>query len=210
MTSALRINLGSGPNAIPNWTNVDYAIGARLARIPILGGLVKSIGIFNCDWDSSIVIANLQKRFPWADDSVDIVYSSHTVEHFSKSEGDAFLRECHRVLVPGGIIRIVVPDLSVVVQKYNDGELHAEDFVDKLDVLYESEGNFLKRILCPYIQFPHRCMYDHDGLVRVMSNIGFDASPKQAFESDIDDIRTIETENRTTNSVVVEGKKRLN
>ena len=209
MTSISKVNLGSGPNPISGWTNVDYAIGARLARIPVLGRLVKMSGVFNCDWDPSIVIANLAKRFPWADGTISVVYSSHTLEHFSKSEGHAFLSECHRILKPGGIIRIVVPDLDVLVQNYREGNLEAEDFVDKLDVLYENQGGFLKRLLCPYIQFPHRCMYDHAALVRVMSGIGFDAAPRTAFDSDIDDIRNVELENRTIHSVVVEGRKPL-
>lgn len=47
-----------------------------------------------------------------------MVYHSHLLEHFSKTEALPFLRECYRVLKPGGIIRIAVPDLERIVRVY--------------------------------------------------------------------------------------------
>ena len=151
---------------------------------------------------------DLRKKFPWEDNSVDVVYSSHTLEHLSKSEGQHFLTECHRVLKPNGIIRIIVPDLRAIANKYMQGEIAADEMLDELYVSYESPNDgALKQKLAPFIRFPHKCMYDTPTLLRIMSEIGFEVASKHAFESEIDDVRLIEHSDRTDEAVIVEGKK---
>jgi len=48
--------------------------------------------------------------WPWADNSIDGIHASHILEHFLDHE--TFLRECHRILKPGGFLRIVVPHIT--------------------------------------------------------------------------------------------------
>ena len=59
----------------------------------------------------------------------------------------------------------------------------------------------------PFITFPHKCMYDTETLLRILTKIGFKAEERKGMESTIDDIRNIEDETRTLNAVIVEGKK---
>ena len=54
--------------------------------------------LFNLDWSDTIYLHDLTKTFPWPDASIDVVYSSHTLEHLSKEDGHRFLAECHRVI----------------------------------------------------------------------------------------------------------------
>lgn len=112
------MNLGCGDHVIEGWTNVDYSLGARLTKVPLFRVVNRKLRIFTTDWDERVVIHDLTTRFPWSDSSVEVVYSSHTLEHFCKEDGRAFLDECHRVLRPGGIIRILVPDLHTCVVDY--------------------------------------------------------------------------------------------
>jgi hypothetical protein len=51
-------------------------------------------------------------------------------------------------------------------------------------------------------------MYDTQRLVEILNEIGFTARSRGAFDSDIDDIRAIEREDRTGRAVIVEGRKR--
>lgn len=75
----------------------------------------------NLDWyphSKSVRKANLLEPLPFPDYYFDIVYSSHFVEHIQKSSIAYFILECHRVLKPGGIIRIVVPDFENIAREY--------------------------------------------------------------------------------------------
>lgn len=204
----LKINLGCGSHIPNGWVNVDYALGAWVAKLPVFSIINKKFKIINFDWSEKIFMHDLRKKFPWEDNSVDVVYSSHTLEHLSKSEGQHFLTECHRVLKPNGIIRIIVPDLRAIANKYMQGEIPADEMLDELYVSYESPNDgVLKQKLAPFIRFPHKCMYDTPTLLRIMSEIGFEVASKHAFESEIDDVRMIEHSDRTDEAVIIEGKK---
>jgi len=89
------LNLGCGRRIHPAWENVDF-----LAVLP------------------SVRSFDLRKGVPYPDESFDVVYHSHLLEHFANSRASEFLRECRRVLKPGGIIRIVVPNLEGIVRGY--------------------------------------------------------------------------------------------
>ncbi|MEO8149864.1 MAG: methyltransferase domain-containing protein [Bacteroidia bacterium] len=89
------INLGCGQRFHKEWINVD----------------------FHSD-NEHVIGHNLLKGIPFNDFEFDAVYHSHVLEHFSKEDGKQFIAECYRVLKPGGIIRVAVPDLEQIVKNY--------------------------------------------------------------------------------------------
>lgn len=203
-----KLNLGCGDKTPSQWINVDYSLGATLNKLPMFPVINSRFKIFNIDWNPNILIHDLRSRFPWKDNSIDVVYCSHTLEHFDKVDGQCFLQECYRVLKQDGIIRIIVPDLSHITSEYNNGKLSADDFVDRLGVANKTnQGNILKRVVASLTNFPHLCMYDSKSLTRTMSDIGFVCQARDPFDSHIEDIEVIEDKGRTINSVIVEGKK---
>ena len=203
----MKLNLGCGTEVVDGWVNVDYSIGSRLGKLPVVGAITRNLKLFNVDWDTSIYLHNLTKRFPWGDGEVDIVYSSHTLEHLSRKDGKFFIAECHRVLKNNGVIRILVPDLKKLVQEYMEGAIQAPEFLERLGVLYSVYNNPVKNILSPFIGFPHKCMYDEESLLGLMTDTGFTAAIKGGFESAIPDIHGIELSSRVAESVIVEGVK---
>jgi predicted SAM-dependent methyltransferase len=205
--SKIQLNLGCGKMVVDGWINVDYSLGARLAKLRIFASLNKKLKFFKTDWDSRIMIHNLTKRLPWDDSTVDIIYSSHTLEHLTRLQGDKFLSECYRVLKKGGILRIIVPDLAYLIQQYSEGVIPSERFLERLHVLYEVYDSRLKTLLVPFVQFPHKCMYDTDSLIRIMNDKGFIAESSEPFESNIPDVDKIELPDRTINAVIVEAVK---
>jgi SAM-dependent methyltransferase len=89
------LNLGCGSRFRPDWVNVDFVA------------------------DSKYVIKHdLLSTLPFGDNSFDVVYSSHVLEHFSPVNAERFLSECYRVMKDGGILRVVVPDLEILVRAY--------------------------------------------------------------------------------------------
>jgi predicted SAM-dependent methyltransferase len=68
--------------------------------------------------DSSVITHNLLRGIPFPDKRFDLVYHSHVLEHFSKEDGEKLIQECHRVLKPGGVLRIAIPDLETIARLY--------------------------------------------------------------------------------------------
>src|ERR1051325_1885067 len=64
----------------------------------------------HAEWSPDIMIANLTRPLPLPKQSVDVVYSSHTLEHLYVEDAKLLVKEIHRILKPGGLCRIVVPD----------------------------------------------------------------------------------------------------
>lgn len=77
------------------------------------------------NYDSEIDIA---KRLPWDDDSVHVVFAEHVVEHVTYNDALRFFMECHRVLIPGGVVRIAVPSIEQVCYR---ATLEYAKFVEK-------------------------------------------------------------------------------
>lgn len=206
--SALRLHLGCGTVTPAGWVNVDAALGARLAKTGPLFRLLRALGAFRLDWPPDITLHDLRRALPWPDASAGAIYSSHTLEHLDREEGERFLRECARVLAPGGVLRIVVPDLAALVDAYEKGEFPATEFVDRLGVgLGHPEDGRLKRRLAPLFRFPHRCMYDAESLLRILRDAGLDARTHAPMVSRIPDIAEIELPERAEGSLVVEAVK---
>jgi len=61
---------------------------------------------------------NLLKGIPLSNDQFDVIYHSQVLEHFPKEKALDFIRECFRILKPGGTMRVVVPDLENIVNEY--------------------------------------------------------------------------------------------
>jgi SAM-dependent methyltransferase len=207
--SGLRLNLGCGAQTPEGWVNVDNALGARVARLPGISRLATRLGLFRTQWSGEIFIHDLCRPFPWGDESVNCIYSSHTLEHLTREEGAFVMRECRRVLRPGGIIRIVVPDLRAFIDRYLGGEFSADRFLENLDVLPSARGRLARgrmgRWLATRAESPHACMYDADTLLASLERAGLSCREREPFDSAILDIERIELRERVKNSVIVEG-----
>jgi predicted SAM-dependent methyltransferase len=72
------------------------------------------------------------RQLPFDDHYADVVYSSHTLEHFGRWETETVLDEWLRVLKPGGELRLVIPDVTWAAQEIVGGKYSA----DACNVLY--------------------------------------------------------------------------
>ena len=69
-------------------------------------------------------VHNLRKGLPFADDSVDFIYFGQAIEHLNPLvEVPPFLKECYRVLRPGGLVRLSTPDLDIILASYLSGDM---------------------------------------------------------------------------------------
>ena len=63
-------------------------------------------------------VRRINKLSPFRDSSVDLIYACHCLEHFSHKQILKVLKEWHRVLKKGGVLRVSVPDFDSMVDLY--------------------------------------------------------------------------------------------
>lgn len=113
-----KLNLGCGVSFYKDYLNVNYWENLPPGVIHNPNG---TDGTVLLNWD-------LRAGIPLADASVDLVYHSHFLEHLDYAEGVAMLKEIHRVLVPGGVHRVLVPDLKKWVNAYLNDDLLIQEY----------------------------------------------------------------------------------
>lgn len=117
-----------------------------------------------------------RSRLPFADASVLLIYSEHMLEHLRPAAGLNFLRESWRVLAPGGVLRLVTPDLSKYACALANGDAdgflrrHAARF-PPMDAFGKppSAATMLNNIMRNY---GHEWVYSPDELVRAAARAG--------------------------------------
>lgn len=85
-------------------------------------------GFINIDIDPNVnpdLVCDASK-LPFVDNSIDEIYAGHLLEHFTLKEGHCALSEWKRVLKPGGIITITVPDAEKGLNEYRKGSITLE------------------------------------------------------------------------------------
>jgi predicted SAM-dependent methyltransferase len=163
-SKAVQLHLGCGKKCIPRFIHIDQNSHSHIDYKRD----VRDLSIFTNDY-------------------VDLIYASHILEYFFRDEVDDVLVEWRRVLKPGGLLRLAVPDFEAIVkvyQKYND--------LDHQGILGPLYGKW------PYGDDPdkqnftyHRTVYDFNSLKKVLLRTGFHNIQrynwKKSIHSDFDD-----------------------
>jgi SAM-dependent methyltransferase len=117
------LNLGCGTRTSARAVNIDWAIPVRL-KSSRLGRKVAPLVIKGDRRElydamtGELMAHDLRKGIPFDTGTIDAVYHSHVLEHIDREHIPGFLAEIRRVLRPGGVHRIVVPDLELVGRAY--------------------------------------------------------------------------------------------
>jgi SAM-dependent methyltransferase len=125
-----RLQLGAFDQACEGWVNTDVTPHLLVARVPGLARALHTAGMldeqrFKQHRDGrfrSLRWLDVSKRFRFPDASFEAVYCSHMLEHLHPDVAEHCLTEIHRVLVPGGVLRIAVPDLDAMVEQYDPSD----------------------------------------------------------------------------------------
>jgi SAM-dependent methyltransferase len=147
----LRLNLGSAASHLSGWVNVDLVgDGAELA------------------WD-------LTKPLPFNEGSVEAIFHEHVLEHFELPTAIALLYESHRLLAPGGVLRIGVPDAGAYLRAYTD---------PNSNFLREARPGRPTSLLAVqelFFDHGHRSAYDFETLALLIRAVGFHSVERRSF-----------------------------
>lgn len=138
----LRLHLGCGPTRLPGWVNLDL-VGSRADLYWHLGA-----------------------GLPFADGSARAVFAEHLLEHLSLEGAIGLVEEAARVLAPGGVLRVGVPDF----RRYAAAYLGRGELIERYrpgrptPLLAVSEVAFLHG---------HRSLWDEETLAALLTEAGF-------------------------------------
>lgn len=210
------LNLGCGTktSAHPEVTNIDWSIYLRLRRNPLLKAAVpllvrgERLQRFE-NLPDNLQVHDFREGIPFQAGSVDAVYHSHMLEHFDRDIAKTFLLEVKRVLKPGGIQRIAVPDFEAAARAYlahisaceidpQQAERHGDYIGVMIEqcVRREAFGTSRQRPLRRRVENmvlgdarkrgeTHQWMYDWIHLRSVLLELGFSEVHRQAYNTSL-------------------------
>lgn len=179
------LNLGCGKTPAPGFCNLDYYWHP---------------GIDVC-WD-------VTRGLPFEDGYFGGGFSEHMLEHVDFDRALALLKECRRVLRPGGLLRLVVPDGELYLALYAahlDGQPvqlpYAED--DRASFAFVTPMVSVNRI---FRFHGHRFIWDYETLRLALLHAGFSEVWKSRFGESEDRRLLCEQERRAVESLYVEAR----
>jgi len=159
--SGLKVNLGGGAGwRRPGWISVDSRIR----------------------WERDGLVGDLRRALPLTDGSVRSLFTEHVLEHLSYPEpAHRLLRECFRVLEPGGRLRLIVPDAELYLRAYCENR---RDFLAQV-----GEGQELKLAVVNRVfreKGFHKYAYDFEMLKTALEACGFGEVRRSGFHESRD------------------------
>ncbi len=177
-----RANLGCGLHCLEKWVNIDGSLTALLGsrRHKVINRLVYAAAGSSAFYPfahynevltkKKLYFFDLRYGVPFDNDSLEVIYSSHFIEHLSEKDGERFLGECLRTLKPGGIFRLSLPDLDVAFKMYSE-----KQYLEMLHMFFYTSEH--------YDFSAHKFNYNFDILAKKLENIGFSKVKKCSFRS---------------------------
>tara|TARA_B100000795_G_scaffold238525_1_gene199711 strand:- start:68 stop:694 length:627 start_codon:yes stop_codon:yes gene_type:complete len=194
----IKINLGCGLSTADGWVNVDGSPTVRLQRLPIFGACFRLST--SPKFPASVKYGNVCTGLPFPDDSADIIYSSHMLEHLSLEDFRLAVGEIQRILKPGGVFRSVIPDLEVSIKDYlasSNANASTQFLQNTLLGIEKRPRGFLANCRSLFGNSNHLWMWDYKGIEEELKSAGFSGISRAEFnDSKITDFAEIEDSER--------------
>jgi len=167
------VQYGCGWSAPDTWRNFDVSPTLRFERVPILGRLfAKNAARFPKNVEVGDIIGGLPIAPGWCDG----VYCSHVLEHLALDDFRLALRNTRTILKPGGVFRLVLPDLESLVQRYlrNTATSASIDFMSDSYLGVTERPRGLRGALISWLgNSKHLWMWDYKSMRAELAEAGF-------------------------------------
>jgi len=153
---------------------IDRYLQSQAVRKLHLGATFEAEGFLNSQICGHIPI-DITRPLPLPDQSIDLIYSSHVVEHVHRRQFHAFLAEAHRVLRPGGIHLIATPALRKIIDVLYGEDDAARDLLLARGAKWSWEGYHTpnQQINVTMRAFGHRWLLDRDYMRGAAQRAGY-------------------------------------
>lgn len=169
MDKKLKINLGSGHWKFNDWVNVDIDLASK----PDL-------------------VANLAANLPFADGAARLLHTEDFIDQLELDQAADFLSECHRILAPGGVLRVLTPDLGMLAHLYLHDKARLNElwknFV-RVPLSLDTPGE----IFNIGMRFAgHTFLYDEETFQALASGCGFEVHIVAYQQSEVPELRGLD------------------
>ena len=208
--------MGCGSHPFPGWINYDHNIFIYFSRIPLLKRLLKKMNFIPVGFKDFMDIAvseNIQyadggKKIPEINNTIDVLYSSHMLEHLDEEETHIFLTESMRILKKGGILRLVVPDFDKLIHGYSQHQNPSKFITDSCLVGKKPKSVIKKMQYLIQGHGWHFSMYNKQTLVELLEKHGFkNIQILQEGETNISGCTHLNLSPHTHESIFIEAEK---
>lgn len=168
------VQFGCGLCAPKEWVNFDASPLLRLQKLPMVGHWVPS-GPFG-RFPTNVCYGDIVQGLPIPENSVQLLYCSHVLEHLSLTDFRQALQNCYRYLQPDGVFRLVLPDLEAMAKQYlsADSPDAAAGFMRITYLGKEDRVRSFSTFLREWIGGSHHLwMWDYKSLSQELKFIGF-------------------------------------
>jgi predicted SAM-dependent methyltransferase len=208
-----KLHIGCGMNAPSDFDNFDVSPTLRFERIPIFGAWYTKN---STRFPRNVRYGNIAYGLNGVDDYYDACYCSHVLEHLSKDEFDIAIENVQKYLKPGGVFRLIMPDLHKYVTTYlnnynRDYEYSSTEFINQtlLGTQEFRKRNLLSIIKNGLSNSRHIWLWDDITTMEALKQAGFDGITKRSFNvSSTDYFSNIEKESSFNNAFCIECIKR--
>jgi len=202
------VQYGCGWSAPLNWTNFDASPTLRFERLPILGSLyIKNAERF----PPNALFGDIVKGLPIPSGTCDLVYCSHVLEHLALEDFRVALKNTLSLLRPGGIFRMVMPDMRHSVKTYLDDPSPSacEHFIRETGLGREHRPRSTAGLIKAWLgNSPHLWMWDYSALQEELIRAGFvSIRPAKFGDSSHPAFADVENLGRWTNALGAECQR---
>jgi predicted SAM-dependent methyltransferase len=153
-------------------------------------------GWLNADIRYGQIYLNATKKFPFADNTFNYIFSEHFIAQIKLAHGKHFLAECFRVLNKGGVLRLTTPDLEFHIRLYLSGEyqnVNMDQYSSRLKLYYKKAPSRCEFINDYMRLFGKKFNYDYDFLLKKCQEAGFrDIKRVECHMSEHEALRNLE------------------
>jgi len=156
-------------------------------KLEIGAGISKKEDMLTVDLDlRSDYPFDLRVGLPFPDESIDFIYAEHVLEHFQHMDVKMLLGECKRVMKPGAVLKVSVPDARIYLNAYcnPDGFDHRKFCRFNAGLDYQLRINYLNYIF--YMDGHHHHMFDEESLLYTLESVGFETVRTREFDTALD------------------------
>lgn len=170
----LNVQYGCGLNAPDGWLNYDASLGILLQRIPLSRIIAGKMGPV---FPPAVKFGDIVRGLPIKERSCSAIYCSHVLEHLSLTDFRVALKNTYIYLKPGGIFRLVLPDLEHHIHVYlKSTELDAAiQFIESTYLGTQDRPRGIVGFMRSWLgNSKHLWMWDYKALAKELENAGFD------------------------------------